>query len=70
MRNLFRSTRYHNTVMVDGEEQNIFDKDNLFGMQLDAAVKVNRWLITENYDLLDAEHNGYARLITILSPFL
>ena len=62
MRNLFRSTRYHNTVVVDGEEQNRFDEDNLFGMQLDAAVKVNRWLVTENYDFLDAEHNGYARL--------
>lgn len=43
MRNLFRSTRYHN-------------------MELDAAVNVNRWEITDKYDLLDAEHNGYARL--------
>jgi hypothetical protein len=62
MRNLFRSTKYHNTVVVDGKEQNRFDKDNLFGMKLDAAVKVNRWVTTENYDLLDAEHNGYSRL--------
>jgi hypothetical protein len=23
---------------------------------------VNRWLVTENYDLLDAEHSGYSRL--------
>ncbi|NAS88577.1 hypothetical protein C4E24_02390 [ANME-1 cluster archaeon AG-394-G21] len=62
MRNLFRSTRYHNTVVVDGEEQNRFDKDNLFGMKLDAAVKMNRWVVTENYDFLDAEHSGYSRL--------
>jgi len=62
MRNLFRSTRYHNTVMVDGEEQNRFDEDELFTMKLDAAAKVNKWLVTENYDFLDAEHNGYARL--------
>jgi hypothetical protein len=62
MRNLFRSTKYHNTVVVDGEEQNGFNEDELFAMGLDAAVKVNRWLVTENYDLLDAEHNGYARL--------
>ena len=62
MRNLFRSTKYHNTVVVDGEEQNRFEEDELFAMNLDAAVKVNRWLVTENYDLLDAEHNGYSRL--------
>lgn len=62
MRNLFRSTRYHNTVVVDGEEQNRFDEDGLFSMELDAAVKVNRWLVTDEYDLLDAEHSGYARL--------
>ena len=62
MRNLFRSTRYHNTVVVDGEEQNRFDEDILFGMNQDAAVKVNKWLITDKYDFLDAEHNGYSRL--------
>lgn len=62
MRNLFRSTRYHNTVVVDGEEQNRFEEYELFAMNLDAAVKVNRWLVTENYDLLDAEHSGYSRL--------
>jgi len=62
MRNLFRSTRYHNTVVVDGDEQNSFDEDRLFAVKSDAAVKVNRWLTSENYDFLDAEHNGYARL--------
>jgi uncharacterized heparinase superfamily protein len=62
MRNLFRSTKYHNTVVVDGGEQNRFEDDELFAMNLDAAVNVNGWLVTENYDFLDAEHNGYSRL--------
>jgi hypothetical protein len=31
-RNLFRSTRYHNTLMIDGEEQNEFRTDWLFRM--------------------------------------
>ena len=62
MRNLFRSTKYHNTVVVDDKEQNRFDEDELFTMNLDAAVNVNRWIVTENYDFLDAEHNGYSRL--------
>ena len=62
MRNLFRSTKYHNTVVVDDKEQNRFEEDELFAMNLDAAVKVNRWVTAENYDFLDAEHNGYSRL--------
>ena len=32
MRNLFRSTKYHNTVVVDGKEQNKFSESLLFSM--------------------------------------
>ena len=49
MRNLFRSTKYHNTVVVDDKEQNRFEDDELFAMNLDAAVNVNGWLVTENH---------------------
>ena len=62
MRNLFRSTKYHNTVVIDGEEQSRFDEDELFTMEHDATVKVNKWLVTDESDLFDAEHYGYCRL--------
>lgn len=62
MRNLFRSTRYHNTVVVDGEEQNRFDENELFSLGRAAAVRVNHWEATEEYDILDAEHSGYKML--------
>jgi hypothetical protein len=62
MRNIFRSTAYHNTVVVDGEEQNKFSQDSLFMMGLDANITVHRWRVTDEYDILDAEHNGYQRL--------
>lgn len=62
MRNLFRSTRYHNTVVVDKDEQNKFDDNYLFAMELDAMVHINRWEVESTYDFLDAEHSGYARL--------
>ena len=62
MRNLFRSTRYHNTVVVDDQEQNVFSQHELFNMGNDAIVRANRWEAGEEYDLLDAEHHGYARL--------
>lgn len=62
MRNLFRSTRHHNTVVVDGREQNRFDEGTLFGMGHDAVTRVNTWQVADEYDFFDAEHNGYGRL--------
>jgi len=62
MRNLFRSTRYHNTVVVDCKEQNRFDEDDLFSLKPDSFVKMNRWISADKYDLFDGEHRGYARL--------
>ncbi len=62
MRNLFRSTKYHNTIVVDEEEQSRLDENRLFSLGLDAAVRVNRWESTAEYDFLDAEHRGYQRL--------
>ena len=61
-RNKFRSTAYHNTVVVDGEEQNRFNEENLFWMGNDAQVKVNKWETNDEYDFLDAQHSGYERL--------
>jgi len=62
-RNLFRSTAYHNTVVVDGEEQNRFDERNLFWIEHDAIPQVNHWVVEEEYDLFDGKHTGYERLI-------
>jgi len=62
-RNLFRSTRYHNTVVIDAQEQNRFEADNLFEMAADSSVVVHDWVSTFEKDWLDVEHTGYARLV-------
>lgn len=62
MRNLFRSTAYHNTVVIDGEEQNRFDENQLFSMQTGAEIKVDKWETNNNYDFLDVQHSGYEHL--------
>lgn len=62
MRNLFRSTGYHNTVVVDNQEQNRFTENELFSIGHEAILKVNKWQSNEEYDFLDAEHHGYKRL--------
>jgi hypothetical protein len=61
-RNRFRSTAYHNTIVVDGLEMNRFDERDLFWMRNDAKPKVHRWEVSDRYDLLDVEHGGYERL--------
>jgi hypothetical protein len=62
MRDLFRGTAYHNTVVVDGREQNTITKGNLFLIGQEAHIKIHRWQVTDNYDILDVEHDGYQRL--------
>jgi Heparinase II/III-like protein/Heparinase II/III N-terminus len=62
LRNIFRSTAYHNTVVIDGEEQNRFNPAELFRMRADANVTVQEWISTPDLDRLVAEHTGYMRL--------
>ena len=61
-RNLFRSTKYHNTIVVDKQEQNRFKPGHLFGMTPDSNVIVHQWSSTSDIDWLDVEHTGYTRL--------
>ena len=60
-RNKFRSTAYHNTVVVDNEEQNRFDKKSLFEMRNDTVAKSLRWEINDEMDIFIGEHYGYKR---------
>ena len=59
VRSLFRSTRMHNTIEVDGEEQNRFLKGSLFSLENDGQVVIEKW---EKGRFLQAYHTGYDRL--------
>ncbi len=61
-RNLFRSTAWHNTVRVDGQEANRFDPEELFAIENDARPAVSAWESDERHDFLDVCHFGYERL--------
>lgn len=62
-RDRFRSTAYHNTPQVDGEEINRFLTPNsLWSLRFDAWPTVERWLPTAEHDVLIAGHVGYSRL--------
>lgn len=61
-RNLFRSTAYHNTVRIDGEEISQTAEGEPFMFASNVRPRVNRWETTFERDLLDAEHYAYQRL--------
>jgi heparinase II/III-like protein len=62
MRHSFRSTTYHSTVRIDGEEQNTTDLNTPFVIGNEAQPRVLEWQSNENYDKVVAEHYGYRRL--------
>jgi hypothetical protein len=59
---LFRSTKMHNTVTVDGQSQNIIKKEVLWNFERNAIPIVTKWITNENLDFVSAKHDGYARL--------
>ena len=61
-RHLFRSTAYHSTVRIDGEEQNSTVESVPFVIGDEAHPRVLEWHTDEVLDRLVAEHAGYARL--------
>lgn len=61
-RDCFRSTKGHNTVIIDGQEQNRFTQGKLFRLMPDAIPIVHQWRSRVEDDWLEAEHTGYHRL--------
>ena len=58
-RNRFRGTAYHNTVMIDGKEQNRFNEHRVFQMDNDALARCSKWEIGNEIDVFVGEHYGY-----------
>ena len=63
-RHLFRSTAYHSTVEVDGEEQNTTDPAVPFVIGDEAHPRVLKWVTTPEFDMAVAEHDGYGTIGT------
>ena len=62
VRNLFRSTRYHNSVEVAGAEQNRFWPAMLFRIVDDTRSRVEHWHADESGTSFAGFHSGYLRL--------
>jgi hypothetical protein len=58
-RDYFRSTRAHNTVEVEGENQS--EVWSSFRLGKRASPNLRNWEVTDFGGIIQAEHNGYAR---------
>ena len=63
-RNNFKITIYHNTVIIDNKEQNIycFGKDNLFQLNDYTKSRCLNWQENEEEINFEGDHRGYKRL--------
>ena len=61
-RHKFRSTAYHSTVEIDGEEQNTTDIRIPFVIGNEARPNLLFWETAEEFDRVSGEHSGYRRL--------
>jgi hypothetical protein len=59
-RDFFRSTAAHSTVTVDGASQ--VEATGPFGWRRQPRVRLREWHSTEDFDFVDAEHDGYTSL--------
>ena len=63
LRRLFRSTAYHNTVVIDQKEQ-IPIHNSMFGLiKPHGVIRILHWETNARRDVLEAEHTGYTRLV-------
>ena len=68
-RNKFRSTSYHNTPMVDGEEINRFITPKyLWNLHNDALPELLKWESNLDYDIFVGSHTGYQRFKQPVKP--
>ena len=61
-RMLFRSTKMHNTLTIDGESQNLIRKEELWDFARNAIPEILNWESNETLDVVVGKHSGYLRL--------
>lgn len=60
LRDYFRSTAAHNTLVIDGLSSSV--PGTAFGWKTRAEAKRKTWISEERFDLFEGSHNGYERL--------
>lgn len=61
-RNLFRSTKMHNTIVIDNENQEKMPEKQLWDYKRKSSPKLLDWQTDDNRDIIECEHYGYTWL--------
>ena len=67
-RNRFRSTAFHNTPRVDGQELNRLDPERLWNLEYDARPRLLEFEAGSEHDRFRGSHAGYTRLASPVTP--
>jgi hypothetical protein len=59
MRNFFRTTIGHNTLMIDNKSQS--EPGGKFSWKTRAETRVHRWISQDRFDYFEGSHNGYEK---------
>lgn len=60
LRDFFRSTEAHNTLMVDGLSSS--EPGDTFGWSCRAKARLGKWISDDRFDFFAGSHDGYCRL--------
>lgn len=60
LRNRFRTTEAHNTLIIDGKSQS--EPGGKFSWATKAEAKLKKWICQPRFDFFEGSHNGYQRL--------
>lgn len=60
LRDYFRSTEAHNTLVIDGKSSS--EPGHSFSWTTRASSSCKKWISSERFDFFEGEHDGYARL--------
>lgn len=61
-RNLFRSSAYHNSPIIDGYEINKMNSNKLFILEDQCKTELIKWQTSSETDFFSAKHYGYLKL--------
>lgn len=66
-RNLFRSTRMHNTITIDDENQEKMPEKLLWNYKRVESPQIIKWGSNQSCDIIECEHHGYNWLGDIIT---
>lgn len=66
LRDFFRTTIGHNTLMIDGKSQS--EPGGKFNWKTKADARLHSWISQDRFDYFEGSHNGYEKVLKSSAP--